>query len=308
MHKIKPTWLAIDGKAEVTTDSIKFVGQTRGRKAKGSTIQAVGSDAPCVVLRSNTYFQSGTISGQLLLEKAKTKVQFRLGTDGPKTIFCGLNVGSAAYGIATRDYEGFKYISLSGNNTDLATESWLDFMIRVRGSEIEFFIQEVRVAKTFIVMQKAQLELIIQGVGRVEIRNMLIQTEKPKVFAVMQFSADFNALFQNVIKPICEDYDYDVVRADNLYTTGMIIDDIVDSIHESSLIIADITPNNPNVFYEVGFAHGIGKPTILLSDKTRDKLPFDVAGIRTLFYDNTIAGKSAVEESLRKHLDALSSI
>lgn len=307
MHKIKPTWLTVDGKAEVSIDLIKFVGQTRGRKSKASANQPFNNDTPCVVLRSNTYFQSGTITGQIFLEKPKTKVQFRLGTDGPKTIFCGLNVGNSAYGIATRDYEGFKYISLSGSNTDVSTDTWLDFMIRVRGSEIEFFIQGVRVAKTFLVMQKAQLELIIQGVGRVEIRNMLIQLEKPKVFVVMQFSNEYNALYQNVIKPVCEDYGYDVVRADNLYTTGMIIHDIIDSIHESSVVIADITPNNPNVFYEVGFAHGIGKPTILLSDKTRDRLPFDVAGIRTLFYDNTIAGKGVVEESLKKHLDALSS-
>jgi nucleoside 2-deoxyribosyltransferase len=60
------------------------------------------------------------------------------------------------------------------------------------------------------------------------------------------------------------------------------------------------------VFYEVGYAHGIGKPTILLSDRKRDeKLPFDIAGFRTLFYDNTISGKGVVEERLKKHLDGL---
>jgi hypothetical protein len=68
-------------------------------------------------------------------------------------------------------------------------------------------------------------------------------------------------------------------------------------------VIADITPDNPNVFYEVGYAHGIKKPTILLSDRRRDKLPFDVSGFRTLFYDNTIGGKKAVEENLTKHLE-----
>ena len=71
------------------------------------------------------------------------------------------------------------------------------------------------------------------------------------------------------------------------------------------MVIADITPNNPNVFYEVGFAHGIEKPTILLSDRSREKLPFDISGFRLLFYDNTIGGKSVVEASLRKHLEAI---
>jgi hypothetical protein len=60
------------------------------------------------------------------------------------------------------------------------------------------------------------------------------------------------------------------------------------------------------VFYEVGYAHGIGKTTILLSDRKREKLPFDIAGFRHLFYDNTIGGKRAVEEALHRHLEALS--
>ena len=57
---------------------------------------------------------------------------------------------------------------------------------------------------------------------------------------------------------------------------------------------------------EVGFAHGIKKPTILLSDRARDKLPFDISAIRTIFYDNTIRGKKNVDERLRKHLEAIS--
>ena len=59
-----------------------------------------------------------------------------------------------------------------------------------------------------------------------------------------------------------------------------------------------LRPTTPNVFYEVGYAHGIKKATILLSDRTREKLPFDVSGFRTLFYDNTIGGKSDVEARL----------
>lgn len=73
----------------------------------------------------------------------------------------------------------------------------------------------------------------------------------------------------------------------------------------TSIVIADITPNNPNVFYEVGYAHGIGKNTILLSDRKREQLPFDVSGFRTLFYENTIAGKGEVEARLRKHLEVI---
>jgi len=57
----------------------------------------------------------------------------------------------------------------------------------------------------------------------------------------------------------------------------------VRSIQESSFLIADITPDNPNVFYEVGYAHGLKKPTILLSDRRRDNLPFDCPGFGYCF-------------------------
>lgn len=128
---------------------------------------------------------------------------------------------------------------------------------------------------------------------------------RPQVFVVMQFTDEYTALYREVIEPVCSEYGYEVVRGDNVYTSGLIIEDIVQSIRASSLIIADITPNNSNVYYEVGFAHGIGKATILLSDRIREKLPFDISGFRLLFYDNTIGGKSAVETALRKHLDAI---
>jgi len=71
---------------------------------------------------------------------------------------------------------------------------------------------------------------------------------------------------------------------------------------ESDIIIADITPPNPNVFYELGYSHALGKPTILLAQR-ESRLPFDVSGFRVIFYDNTIKGKGEVENNLRNHLN-----
>ena len=136
-------------------------------------------------------------------------------------------------------------------------------------------------------------------------RDIQVATQDSVCFVVMQFTEEYNALYAEVIRPTCEEFGYKVIRADDFYTSGLIIDDITRSIRECTIVIADVTPNNPNVFYEIGFAHGIGKPTILLSDRKREKLPFDISGFRTLFYDNTIGGKSAVEERLRRHLEAI---
>lgn len=84
----------------------------------------------------------------------------------------------------------------------------------------------------------------------------------------------------------------------------MIIQDISKHINESKFIIADISPINANVFYEVGYAHALNKPTILIAEKDT-RLPFDVSSFRTLFYENTIGGKNKLENGLRKHIKAI---
>jgi nucleoside 2-deoxyribosyltransferase len=81
---------------------------------------------------------------------------------------------------------------------------------------------------------------------------------------------------------------------------------IIGQIDNSQVIIAEITAQNENVFYEVGFAHALKKPTILLADRAK-KLPFDVAGYRCILYENSIGGggKRKIEDLLRKHLASI---
>jgi nucleoside 2-deoxyribosyltransferase len=85
----------------------------------------------------------------------------------------------------------------------------------------------------------------------------------------------------------------------------MILHDIAQGIVDAQIVIAEITPANQNVFYELGYAHALAKPTILLAERGKQPLPFDISGYRVLFYDNTIAGKKQVEDGLKKHLQAI---
>ena len=73
----------------------------------------------------------------------------------------------------------------------------------------------------------------------------------------MQFGENYDDLYQDVIKDVCEKNGYSVYRVDEGLGTGLILNDIVSAIKNSALVIADITPDNPNVFYEVGFAHAL---------------------------------------------------
>jgi hypothetical protein len=121
----------------------------------------------------------------------------------------------------------------------------------------------------------------------------------------MQFTSPYNELYSEVIKPICNEFGIESIRADETYGPGLILADVIRQIDEAKFIIAEITPANPNVYYEVGYAHAHNKPTILIADRTIEKLPFDVSPFRTLFYENTIDGKKHIENGLRKHIKAI---
>ena len=137
------------------------------------------------------------------------------------------------------------------------------------------------------------------------VKNFNIKTEPLRAFVIMQFSTPYNELYLEVVRPVCEEFGTEAVRADETYGPGLIIADVVRQIDEANFIIADITPENPNVYYEVGYAHARGKPTILIADRAIEKLPFDLSPFRTLFYENSIDGKRKVEDGLRRHIKAI---
>lgn len=87
----------------------------------------------------------------------------------------------------------------------------------------------------------------------IEFNNFKIQNTRPKAFVVMQFSSQFNDVYYEVIKSVCDEENIDVLRIDEENGPGLIIQDITKLIIESKLVIADISPLNANVFYEVGY-------------------------------------------------------
>jgi hypothetical protein len=74
------------------------------------------------------------------------------------------------------------------------------------------------------------------------------------------------------------------VRADSESRGGRIMADVWRLTNEAILVIADLSGRNPNVFYETGLAHALGKRVILLSSDT-DDIPFDVRDIDIIRYD-----------------------
>lgn len=75
------------------------------------------------------------------------------------------------------------------------------------------------------------------------------------------------------------------VRADTeIFGTGKIIDQIWSGINNARVLVAELTKRNPNVFYELGLAHALEKPVVLVSSNEED-VPFDLQHIRVIYYD-----------------------
>lgn len=177
---------------------------------------------------------------------------------------------------------------------------------QLKGSTVTLRCDGVEVARATLPFSLPQSQVGVFAVGRddVEFSDFKVHPIEPKAFVVMQFSSPYNEVYSEVIKSVCESEHIDVTRIDEQAGPGMIIEDINRAIRDAKVVIADISPVNANVFYEVGFAHALSKPTILLAEKGT-KLPFDVSPFRTLFYENSIGGKRIFEDGLRKHLRAV---
>lgn len=105
----------------------------------------------------------------------------------------------------------------------------------------------------------------------------------PSVFVLMPFDEKFDPVYEAFIRPLFEGEGFEVNRADDIQSQGNILRDIIEAIVKSDLIVADLTDSNPNVYYEVGIAHAIGKPVILVTQAI-ETLPFDLKPYRVVEY------------------------
>src|SRR4051812_35028355 len=116
-----------------------------------------------------------------------------------------------------------------------------------------------------------------------------MSTTAPKFFcfALMPFSPEFDDIYNYGIKESCKNADAYCERVDEQIYHERILDRIYNQIAKADLIIADMTGRNPNVFYEVGYAHALNKPTILLTQNLED-IPFDLKHFPHIIYDKKI--------------------
>ncbi len=113
--------------------------------------------------------------------------------------------------------------------------------------------------------------------------------KKKKCFVIMSFDPKYDYIYKTVIKSSVEELNLECYRIDDDTIPKNIPDKIIREIIQSDLIIADISQQNPNVFYELGISHAIGNKTIIISQKL-DNLPFDVRTEYTIGYTDNKKG------------------
>jgi len=257
------------------------------------------------IAKSNIFFENGEIHFVISLVNPLSGCQIIFNQGLIPTIQVGLNYNGYPYGIGLYQNNAWENLSVSGIGAILTEARDYDIRVVVKGSFITLFVDDVQTCSALSLVEKSQIAFYFTGDSEVNVSNITIKKYAPKAFIIMQYTEEYNELFKEVIQPVCEEHGLEAIRADDVITQNQIIQDIIYSIKESAVIVADITPDNPNVYYEVGFSHGINKPTILLCETNRERLPFDLSGFRTIFYKNKIAGKSKIEKTLRKHLKAI---
>ncbi|SEA30770.1 nucleoside 2-deoxyribosyltransferase [Paraburkholderia sartisoli] len=104
-------------------------------------------------------------------------------------------------------------------------------------------------------------------------------------FVMMPFAPPLGDYYAKIYKPAIEKAGLRPVRADaEIFGTGKIIDQIWAGINSAKVLVAELTARNPNVFYELGLAHALEKPVVLVSSNEAD-IPFDLKHIRVIYYD-----------------------
>jgi len=126
-------------------------------------------------------------------------------------------------------------------------------------------------------------------------------------FVVMPFAEPLGGYYATIYQPAIERAKLKPGRADaEIYGTGKIIDQIWSGIHSARVLVAELTGRNPNVLYELGIAHALHRPVVLISSNEED-VPFDVRHVRVIYYDmrDPFWGTKLIEKVAENILSAL---
>jgi hypothetical protein len=155
----------------------------------------------------------------------------------------------------------------------------------------EVFVANLEYLRAFDMVQP---EPKTDGVTPVEDENPTTErrvSKQPRVrayletcFVMMPFGNWFDKYYQDIYVPAIQESGFEPVRADELFSSGSVVEQIWEQIKKARVLLADLTDRNANVFYELGLAHAARKPVVFAAPKVED-VPFDLRHLRVIIYD-----------------------
>lgn len=129
--------------------------------------------------------------------------------------------------------------------------------------------------------------------------------EPDLVFVIMSFGGRSMDESYSAIKDECTKLGLRAARADENTGSGFIIKEIVDFIERAEFIVCDLTDERPNVYYELGYAHGVGNQPLnmLLLAREGTALHFDIMPLRVRFYTSTEHLRGIISSNLLKMME-----
>jgi len=267
---------------------------------------------PLGLARASLPFRDGVIRSRIRLSRTeKTTGGLFLGFQSVKSLYFMAQIGGfdRAYALAEHRPEvGWRLLDSAGLLSNLTKDTAYDLKVSVAGQSIRLTVDEVEVLNSVLPtpMEGTGFGLYAWGDASIEFSETTVERSLPRIFVIMPFAEPFDTLYRDVIFPVAHNLGFEVIRVDEIVGPGIIIEDIQRQVEGAHAVVAEISTHNPNVFYELGYAHALRKPAVLLVRRQEGQvMPFDIRGYRAIFYDDSIGGKKSVERSLEQHLKAI---
>lgn len=131
--------------------------------------------------------------------------------------------------------------------------------------------------------------------------------ENDLISIMMPFDKSFNSVFIK-IESICKDHNLQCKRADQVHINSEIMQDVFSLIYQSKIVVCDFTEQKPNVFYEAGIAHTLGRPVIPIANEEImdiEKIPFDLAHHRCITYSSGLDKLKYFSQKLSERISTI---
>jgi hypothetical protein len=270
---------------------------------------------PFGICVSNIRFVEGearvTVKMPNFKKENDTHARFLIGYTRHDADYLSVGIGGSKFSYAFYRFEGgiWQPIIMCGSADNIIPDKPYDLSVQIKGQRLVFKENNVTAFEHVLNSPppQGQLGLFTWGPAAVEFSKFCVRQDRGTAFVIMQFADPYQGLYEEVIKPVAQSKPFQL----RVYNVGealgrIILHDIIRGLEEARVVIAEVTPANKNVFYELGYAHALKKDAILLVQKDKvGELPFDIKGYRCILYENTIVGKRHVQAELERHLASI---